>query len=266
MKPVSPVLAMILAASALFGLDRLPAYAADTACPAHYLAGKAPDLPPADVGSLEICNQAFANAVSPWSYGPAYAAEHLTVAGLIAANHLDRVDAFHADAKVPIEFRAEMNDYKGAPYDRGHMAPAGDMPTASAQRESFALSNMVPQIPNNNRGVWSRIEERVRREVVLRIGGEGWIVTGPAYSGLTTKLKGRVAVPARLWKAVYIPGDPSTNAPTLAGAYVVDNAEDATPEIISIDALTAKFGIDPMPGLAPDLRKLANLPMGGGQR
>ena len=76
------------------------------------------------------------------------------------------------------------------------MAPAGDMPTASAQRESFALSNMVPQDPTLNRGLWAKIEERVRREVVLR--KEGFVVTGPAYSGAPRRLNGRPMIPTRI--------------------------------------------------------------------
>ena len=264
MKPLSPVLALFLAASALFGLDSLPAYAAPTSCPAFYLGGQAPNLPPADVGATELCNEAFANAVSSETRDPVYAAERLTPASLIAANKVTRYDAFHADVRIPPAGRAELGDYRGSAFDRGHMAPAADMPTLSAQHESFALSNMVPQAPANNRGVWAQIEERVRREVVLR--AEGWVVSGPAFSGVPRRLNDRVGIPTKLWKAVYLPGVAETATPTLAGAYVVDNTDDAVPEIVSIDALTEKFGIDPMPGLAPETRKLSNLPKIGGAR
>lgn len=253
------LLALLIAAAALFGLDALPTYAAESACPAFYVGGKAPDAPADARGARELCSEAFAVAVSPETRDPVYAAERLTPAGLAAAVQLDRVDAFHADERLPAASRAELSDYRGGEYDRGHMAPSGDMPTASAQHESFALSNMVPQNPNNNRGIWARIEERVRREVVLR--REGFVVSGPVFGGLPRRLNGRVAIPARLWKAVYLPGDPSTGTPALAGAYVVDNAPDATPEIVSLTDLAWKIGFDPMPGLPDEVRGLANLPV-----
>lgn len=230
-----------------------------SACPAFFAGGRAPDLAAADVGAIELCSEAFAVAVSPATVNPVYSAEHLTPAGLAGAVAIPRVDAFHADDRVPADFRAELRDYKGAPYDRGHMSPAGDMPTPSAQRESFALSNMVPQDPNLNRGLWAKIEERVRREVVLR--KEGFVVTGPAYSGVPKRLNGREMIPTRIWKAVYIPADPSTASSALAGAYVVDNRADAIPEIVSVEALSTLLRFDPIPGIPVELRDVRNLPV-----
>lgn len=248
-------LASSLAALVLLAL---PAVAADSACPGFYVGGKAPDLSAVDVGARELCSEAFVVSASPSTLDPAYAAEHLTPAGLAAAVKLDRVDAFHADSRLPLAFRAELGDYAGRAFDRGHMAPSGDMPTATAQHESFALSNMVPQVPNNNRGIWAHIEERVRRETVLRT--EAFVVSGPIFSGVAHRLNGRVMIPTRLWKAVYMPANDAAATPALAGAYIVDNAADAIPEIISIADLAVKIGFDPMPGLPAEMSQVANLP------
>ena len=62
----------------------------------------------------------------------------------------------HADANLPNDDRAELSDYVRSGFDRGHMAPNGDMPTRSGQYESFTLANMVLQNPNNNRYIWER--------------------------------------------------------------------------------------------------------------
>ena len=54
-------------------------------------------------------------------------------------------------------------DYTRSGYDRGHLAPAGDMKwSAKAMRESFYLSNICPQKPKLNRGIWKDLEEQCR--------------------------------------------------------------------------------------------------------
>ncbi|MCK5674150.1 MAG: DNA/RNA non-specific endonuclease, partial [Spirochaetales bacterium] len=43
---------------------------------------------------------------------------------------------------------AALLDYKGSGYDRGHLAPAGDLKwSESSMRDSFFMSNMSPQAP-----------------------------------------------------------------------------------------------------------------------
>ncbi|NTW34356.1 MAG: DNA/RNA non-specific endonuclease, partial [Bacteroidetes bacterium] len=80
---------------------------------------------------------------------------------------LDRSDDFRRDPLVKDRSTsATLEDYKGSGYDRGHLAPAGDMKFDSiAMTESFFLTNMSPQLPDFNRGIWQRIEQQVRNWV-----------------------------------------------------------------------------------------------------
>jgi endonuclease G, mitochondrial len=56
-----------------------------------------------------------------------------------------------------------LSDYWGSGYDRGHLVPAGDMTRSElVMRESFLLSNMSPQVPAFNRGIWKVLEDKVR--------------------------------------------------------------------------------------------------------
>lgn len=74
-----------------------------------------------------------------------------------------RKDNFRSDPLVAVDESATLSDYRNSGYDRGHIAPAADFSwDATAKDESFYLSNMCPQTPSFNRGIWKRLEDQVR--------------------------------------------------------------------------------------------------------
>jgi len=99
---------------------------------------------------------------------------------------VNRKNKFYNDTLVPnINFN---DNYIYSVFDRGHLAPAGDMTyNDTAMLTSFIYSNIAPQVPSFNRGVWSRLEEKVR----------GWvddydsliIITGPIMKESDTLFK-----------------------------------------------------------------------------
>ncbi len=183
---------------------------------------------------------------------PLYAAEHLTRQGVLAARDVDRIDAFHDEERLPKDFRSELDDYVRSGFDRGHMAPAGDMPTAQAQTESFSLGNIVPQERTLNRTLWAAIEESVRRLAIER--GDLYVVTGPIFQGAEIQtINGRVLVPTHLFKAVY---DPKSRE---GAAYLAPNVSDAEWREIGLAELTTIAGIDAFPRRPAGTRTM-NLP------
>jgi endonuclease G len=74
----------------------------------------------------------------------------------------DRKDSFKTDTEIGTG-SATLADYRGSGYDRGHLAPAADMKmSALSMSDSFYMSNMSPQHPSFNRGIWSKLESYVR--------------------------------------------------------------------------------------------------------
>jgi len=72
---------------------------------------------------------------------------------------LERKNNFRQDFKVKTS-SAQLYDYKGSGYDRGHLAPATDMKyNYSSISESFFMSNMSPQSPSFNRGILRKKRE-----------------------------------------------------------------------------------------------------------
>ena len=74
----------------------------------------------------------------------------------------ERASGFFEDPAVTTGSATD-TDYAGSGYDRGHLAPAGDMTWSDrAMHESFYYSNMSPQVPSFNRGIWKKLETLVR--------------------------------------------------------------------------------------------------------
>ncbi len=209
-------------------------------CRQFFAGGVAPSVPQAPM-QRELCYEAFAILHSGASRTPVFVAERLTRAGIEEANE-KRTNRFFADARLPRGERAELSDYKGSGYARGHMAPAGDMSNPTAMAQSFSLANMVPQNPAQNSGAWSKIEQDTRR-YVLRAKGNVFVITGPVF-GPDSQTVGanRVRVPTHLFKLVY---DESTGK---AWAHWQPNSEDARAgRPISYAELTQRVGMQLLP-------------------
>ena len=112
-----------------------------------------------------------------------------------------RKDDFRPDDLIPDDKEAHLEDYKGQPYDRGHLVPAADNRTDATQMsESFFLSNMVPQTPNHNRGIWRILELGVRNAALT---DDIYVVSGTIYDKDYLVIGNGLGVPTRLWKVVY---------------------------------------------------------------
>ena len=82
---------------------------------------------------------------------------------------LPREDAFAADLSLPATARAYPKDYAKSGYDTGHLANDGDFRwNAEVSRQSFILSNMTPQLPEFNRGIWKKLEDTTRGWAISR--------------------------------------------------------------------------------------------------
>lgn len=92
----------------------------------------------------------------------------------------ERTDDFRHDPELPAGGRQELEDYRSSGYDRGHMAPAADfVRSREAMSATFLLSNMAPQRPALNRGIWAQLESEIR--ILAESHGTLWILTGGMF-------------------------------------------------------------------------------------
>lgn len=171
-------------------------------CPQFFPGGSPPVVPSSQV-LRELCFSAFAVLHDGKAKAPVFVAQRLNRKMLLQARSVARADKFYPEARLPAAERAELDDYRGSGYSRGHMAPAADMHTPEAMAQSFSLANMVPQDQRHNGGAWSKVEDDTRK-YVMRAAGDVFVFTGTVYDSRSMTIgAGRVAVPSHLFKVVY---------------------------------------------------------------
>lgn len=117
--------------------------------------------------------------------------------------NVPRQDDFRADASLPPNwYQVTDNDFSGSGYDRGHMCPSGDRTaTESDNSETFLMTNMIAQAPDNNQGPWANFESYCRD---LAAEGNELFITSGGYGVNDVIATGHVSVPARTWKIVVV--------------------------------------------------------------
>jgi len=97
-------------------------------------------------------------------------------------NDIERIDNFRPDYRIPEVFRADLADYKGSGYDRGHLVASANQNEIELQNsETFLLSNMSPQHPNFNRGIWRELESAIRTLDAEKDIWETYVICGPVF-------------------------------------------------------------------------------------
>lgn len=158
-----------------------------------------------------------------------------------------RTNKFRPDENV-LTGSATNNDYFKSGYDRGHMAPAADMSwNIETMAESFYLSNMSPQVPACNRGIWKVLEDQVR--IWAKENKAVFVVTGPVLEDKLPSIGlNKVSVPRYFYKVIldYTP-------PKLKGiAFVIPNSatkNNLQSFAVNIDSVQRLTGINFFPTL-----------------
>ena len=147
-------------------------------------------------------------------------------------------------------------DYSHSGYDRGHMAPAGDMKwSEQAMRESFYMTNICPQNHNNNAGDWKSLEE-LARDWAHQYGSI-YIACGPIVQERyqTIGQHHRIAVPDAFYK-VFLR---QTNNGWTSIGFVMPNKAGSRPlmtYMMSVNEVEQLTGIDFFFNLPDDIEEV----------
>ena len=155
-----------------------------------------------------------------------------------------RDDNFRPDPEIPTG-SASLEDYRRSGYDRGHLAPAADMAySVKTMDESFYLSNMSPQAPDCNRGIWKDLEAQVRSFAITE--KDIYVATGPILPDTKDKAitigPSKVTVPEAYYKIVW-----DRTEPMKMIGFVVPNEGSSKPLqsfVVTVDKIEQLTGLD----------------------
>jgi endonuclease G len=171
-----------------------------------------------------------------------------------------RQEDYHPDDLLPAAlFHVRPIDYRGSGFDRGHLCPAGDRTsTPEANRTTFVMTNMQPQVHALNAGPWERLEAWERQRA--RAGAQLHILAGGLFDTPAPTIGPGIAVPRASYKILVVlrpgQGAASVTAETAVYAVVMPNAPavSGTPwqqYLVSVDEVEGVSGYDFLGAIPP---------------
>jgi endonuclease G len=103
--------------------------------------------------------------------------------------------SFNNDKRIDC---VKAKDYQNSGYDKGHLTPAEDMSySKESMNDCFYITNITPQIPSFNRGVWKSLESKIRNWTLQY--DSLIIITGTINVDTNNALN----VPKKMYKIIY---------------------------------------------------------------
>ncbi len=157
----------------------------------------------------------------------------------------------HFSVDLRTKAQVKHSDYTNSGFDRGHMAPNYCIATrygVAAQKETFLMSNIIPQTPRVNQRVWESLEHKVATQYG-RYFNEVWVITGPVFKDPVKKLDSGVSIPADYYKIIA----DERNGKLRVMAFLVERYCPSYTRIktylVSVDSIEELTGLDFFPDM-----------------
>lgn len=170
-----------------------------------------------DLSDLLISRKGFTFAYS-FRYRQAIWVAYILTAENLQKKQKKRRNSFRKDPVI--RFSPVLpKDYRKTGYDKGHLAPAADMTySAQSMKNSFFMTNISPQSPGCNRGIWKRVEKEIRKWALKE--KRLCVITGPVFRNTGKKLGNTsIPIPTAFYKVVL-----DMTPPVKMIAFLVPNA------------------------------------------
>ncbi|MDB6172086.1 MAG: endonuclease [Chthoniobacteraceae bacterium] len=197
---------------------------------------------------IKITHTGHTVGYSTKAFSPAWAAYAIkAVTNPVSAK---RPDTFMPDPALPVAYQVSTNEYTRTGYDRGHMAPNWAVSVSygrEAQIETFYTSNIAPQEPELNRGIWEALERIEANDYARRYDGVVCF-DGPIYDAGSTAGLGknnRIRIPGGFFKIIVrrVKGQVAVLALILPQSARGDG-KSLSNYLVSVNEIERKTGLD----------------------
>ncbi len=189
-----------------------------------------------NITDMIICRTGYVSLYNPSAKIPdvvIYEDNRQKLAGCFKRSNAFAPDNSIGDSPKP-------KDYMSSGYDKGHMAPDDDMRyDLVVEQESFIMTNMTPQLPNFNRGIWKSLEEYSRNTAYANDGLI--ILSGSIYKPLNQRLKGREIIPDAFYKILIDTKNGTTQSFIIPQIYSSKNLQSY---IVTVADVTRASGVN----------------------
>ncbi len=173
---------------------------------------------------------------------------------LWAAYRLGRMESAYSSEPRPSMFKVDERtgakvrheDYTNSGYDRGHMAPNWAIGTRygrDAQIETFYMSNICPQKPGLNQGMW-RCLEMITAKAYANQFGDVWVLAGPIFDKDVETLKSGVEIPDEFYTIMVIVTDKKIQMQAFVMEQEQSGRKPLENFITNVDSIEDKTGLD----------------------
>ncbi len=149
------------------------------------------------------------------------------------------------------------SSYARTGYDRGHMVPNYAISTRygeEAQLKTFLMTNIAPQTPELNRGLWREIEHRAADLFTARWGNV-WVIVGAISNGCENLSGTDIDVPTKFYQIIVAIKDGTIRILPLLIDQEVPWRAWPRHYLTSVDNIEKLTGIDFFPMLNDEIEK-----------
>lgn len=177
-------------------------------------------------------------------------------------------DQYPQNPLLDKQYRWESDPFWRSGYDHGHLCPSADrLNSLEANKQTFYLTNMMPQVNGFNAKVWANMEAWVRnlikttsKDTIFVVKG-GTIDNASQYTTLA-RTGGDMIVPKYYYMAVLMHNNQGYKAMGFWIEHKASNATDLSPYVVNIGRLEQLTGVDFFCNLPDDTENhVENLPL-----